>query len=299
MSFSVAAKPFEDLRKLLASIADINSTKDDSNVIQWMQSVANGKTDKTIQARRSLITLFASSNGIDEDVAETATKQELRTLMDDSAAGSGRLNKMCEIYGHGLRIFDLALDMPTKKSYLEPTLSEKNAAATVAFGMEAIAGGADILATGALATAANVTAATVIMAICPETATLIEQEFKADYALIGRIVSTCDETQPLEVLATIGGREIAAIMGAIISARTEHITVVLDDLPSLAAALILHQENNNLTTHCRLAICQTELMSELLQKMDMKSVLVTDAPKLNGANAALAMGILKANVAAQ
>lgn len=299
MSFSVADKPFQDLRKLLASIADINTTQDESNVIAWMQSVANGKTEKTIEAHRSLITLFASSNGIDEDVTETASKQELRALMDDAAAGKGRLNKMCEIYGHGLRIFDLALDMPTKKSYLETTLGEKNAAATVAFGMEAIAGGADILATGALATAANVAAASVILAIMPEASELIEQEFEADFTLINRIVATCDATQPLEILGAIGGREVAAIMGAIISARTEHITVILDDLPSLTAALILNQENSNLTTHCRLAICQTDLMSQLLQKMNMKSVLVTDAPKLNGANAALAMGILKANVAAQ
>lgn len=299
MSFSVAAKPFEDLRKLLASIADINSYKDEQDVISWMQSIANGSDDKQIKTHRSLITLFASSNGIDEDVANTATKQQLRQLMDDSAAGNGRLNKMCEIYGHGLRIFDLALDMPTKKSYLEVTLDEKQTAATVAFGMEAIAGGADILSVGALATAADIVAASVIMTIAPETAEIIEQELADDFALVSRIVESCQESKPLEILGAIGGREIAAIIGAIISARTEHISVILDDLPSLAAALILHQENPKLTSHCRLAICQTDLMSILLHKMNMKSVLIADSPKLNGANAALAMGILKGSVAAQ
>lgn len=299
MSFSVASKPFEDMRKLLASIADINTYQDEQDVISWMQSVANGAEDKQIKTHRSLITLFASSNGIAEDLSQGVSKQQLRKLMDDSAAGSGRLNKMCEVYGHGLRIFDLALDMPTKKSYLEPTLDEKQAAATVAFGMEAIAGGADILAVGALATAAGATAASVIMALAPDTATHIEAEFSDDYALISRISSGCEETKPLEILGVIGGREIAAIIGAIISARTEHITVVLDDLSALAAAFILHQENPKLISHCRLAICQTELMSAILQKMGLKSVLVCDSPKLNGANAALAMGILKGSVAAQ
>lgn len=299
MSFSVAAKPFEDLRKLLASIADINVYKDQQDVISWMQSTANGSDDKKIKTHRSLITLFASSNGIDEDVVNAVTKQQLRQLMDDSAAGNGRLNKMCEVYGHGLRIFDLALDMPTKKSYLEPTLDEKQTAATVAFGMEAIAGGADILAVGALATAAEQVAASVILAMLPKTTECIKTELPDDFALITRIATSCQEAKPLEILAAIGGREIAAIIGAIISARTEHICVVLDDLSSLVAAFILHQENPNLTSHCRFAICQSELMTILLQEMNMKSVLATDSPKLNGANAALAMGILKGSVAAQ
>ena len=299
MSFSVAAKPFEDLRKLLASIADINTQQDEQDVISWLQSIANGSDDKKIEMHRSLITLFASSNGIDEDVSHSATKQQLRQLMDDSAAGNGRLNKMCEVYGHGLRIFDLALDMPTKKSYLEPTLDEKNAAATVAFGMEAIAGGADILAVGALATAAEQVAASVALAIMPETAQIMEAEMPDDFALINRIAISCQESKPLEILAAIGGREIAAIIGAIISARTAHVAVILDDLPSLVAALILHQENSNLTSHCRMAICQSDLATALLQKMHMQSVFAADAPKLNGANAALAMGILKGSVAAQ
>lgn len=300
MSFLHAAKPYEDLRKLLGSIAAINTYKDERNVISWLQSINNGHDDKIIKTHRSLITLFASSNGIADDVANSDTKQNIRKLMDESAAGNARINKMCEIYGHGLRIFDLALDMPTKKAYLEPTLGEKQCAATVAFGMEAIAGGADILALGALATAGDAAAAAIALAICPEAAEVIEHEMADDFALISRIANTVEVgSNPLEVLGTIGSREVAAIMGAIISARTAHVSVVLDDLPATVAALILHQEDARLTTHCRIAICQTELANVLMTKMNMQAILATDAPKLNGANSALAMGILKANVAAQ
>ena len=299
MSFSVAAKPFVDLRKLLTSIVSINTVKDNKNVISWLQSIANGSEDKAIKTHRSLITLFASSNGIAEDVKNTKTKEEIRQLMDESAAGKARLNKMCEVYGHGLRIFDLALDLPTKKSYLEPTLGEKQCAATVAFGMEAIAGGADILSLGALATAGDVAAASIALAIYPDVATIVEQQMPDDFALINRIVAEVKDSNALEILGAIGGREVAAIMGAIISARTAHISVILDDLPAIVAALILYQEDELLITHCRVAICQTELMNILMEKMQLQSVLLTDSPKLNGANSALAMGILKANVAAQ
>ena len=284
---------------MLASISDINIVADEQDIITWLQNINNGNKSDQLTAHRTLITLFASSNGIADDLPDAVSKTDIRKIMDDSAAGNARLNNMCEIYGHGLRIFDLALDMPTKKSYLEPTLGEKPCAATVAFGMEAIAGGADVLGVGALATAADVVAATLIQKLYPDMADAIALEMPAETQLINRIVSACDETKPLEILATIGGREVAAIIGAIISARTEHISVILDDLASLAAARILHKEDANLTTHCRLAICQTELMAKLLKKMNMKSVLVTDSPKLNGANAALAMGVLKANVAVQ
>lgn len=300
MSFALAAQPLEDLRKLLTSIISVNEYKDESNVINWLQAVANAKDDKQINTHRSLITLFASSNGIADEVSTTPTIADLRTIMDESAAGNARLNKMCEIYGHGLRIFDLALDMSTKKAYLEPTLGEKQCAATVAFGMEAIAGGADILAVGTLATAADETAAAVIMAIMPELATVIEAEMQNDFALLSRIANSVETGQnAIEVLAAIGGREIAAIMGAIISARTANIPVILDDLSALTAALVLHQENPHLISHCRLAICQTQLMSDVIEILNLKSVVATDSPRLTGANSALAMGVIKANVAAQ
>ncbi len=264
-----------------------------------MQAIANGKDDKKIETTRCLITLFASANGIADEAEIIQSTKDIRAFMDDSAAGNSRLNDMCAIYGHGLRIFDLALNMPTKKSYLEATLDEKQCAATVAFGMEAIAGGADVLAVGAAATASDIVAASLILVLCPETADIIKREMTADFELITKIASSCDTAKPLETLAKIGGRENAAIIGAIIAARSEHVTIILDDLSALAAALILNLEAPSLTTHCRLAICQTELMAEILQKTSIQQVMQSDSPKLYGANSALAMGVLKANAAAQ
>ncbi|WP_348240353.1 nicotinate-nucleotide--dimethylbenzimidazole phosphoribosyltransferase, partial [Salmonella enterica] len=45
---------------------------------------------------------------------------------------------------------------------------------------------------------------------------------------------------PLEVMRRLGGREVAAIAGAILAARLERIPVILDGYVVTAAAAILH-----------------------------------------------------------
>ena len=47
---------------------------------------------------------------------------------------------------------------------------------------------------------------------------------------------------PLEILRRLGGREIAAMAGAIISARLNHIPVVLDGYVACAAAALLLEQ---------------------------------------------------------
>ena len=63
-----------------------------------------------------------------------------RAMMDNFAGGGAAINQICAAYGIGLKVFDLALDVPTKDITKAAALEEKEAAATFAFGMEAIAG---------------------------------------------------------------------------------------------------------------------------------------------------------------
>src|SRR5690606_33661918 len=48
----------------------------------------------------------------------------------------------------------------------------------------------------------------------------------------------------------VGGREIAAMAGAIIAARAERIPVLLDGYPAIAAAALLHAVNPDAVGHC-------------------------------------------------
>src|ERR1700745_4519668 len=57
---------------------------------------------------------------------------------------------------------------------------------------------------------------------------------------------------PLEVLRRLGGRELAAIAGTIIAARTQ-VAVLLEGFAATAAAAVLHRANPAALDHCLLA----------------------------------------------
>ena len=64
---------------------------------------------------------------------------------------------------------------------------------------------------------------------------------------------------PLEVLRRVGGREFAAIAGAIIAARMEKVPVILDGFAATAAAAVLHaRQSRHALDHCLLAQRPTE-----------------------------------------
>src|SRR5260370_701157 len=55
---------------------------------------------------------------------------------------------------------------------------------------------------------------------------------------------------PLEVLRRLGGREIAAIAGAILAARIQRVPVLLDGFVVCAAAAVLHALDASALHHC-------------------------------------------------
>ena len=71
-----------------------------------------------------------------------------RQMLENFAAGGAAINQICAAYGLGFKVFDLAIDMPTGDITETDAMDEKACVATMAFGMEAIAGGTDLLAIG-------------------------------------------------------------------------------------------------------------------------------------------------------
>ncbi|RUZ16527.1 nicotinate-nucleotide--dimethylbenzimidazole phosphoribosyltransferase, partial [Mesorhizobium sp. M7A.F.Ca.CA.001.04.1.1] len=92
-------------------------------------------------------------------VAATANAVEL------CAAGGAAINQICIAYDLGLKVFDLALHIPTADITEEAALDERGCAATMAFGMEAIAGGTDLLCLGDLGVGNSTVAATLFAAL--------------------------------------------------------------------------------------------------------------------------------------
>jgi nicotinate-nucleotide--dimethylbenzimidazole phosphoribosyltransferase len=161
--------------------------------------------------------------------------------MEAIAAGDAPISRAAQHLGAGLDVFDLALDRPVPDFAASPTMSERECAATMAFGMEALAKQPDLLILGGFGPGADQAAHDLAAALAGEA---------------GRpaVVRALEEAggDPLQLLRQLGGRETAALAGAILAARIQSVPVLLDGAPALAAALALDAVSADAVAHCRI-----------------------------------------------
>ena len=69
-------------------------------------------------------------------------------MVANFTAGGAAINQICKTFDISLKVYELALEKPTGDITREPALDEKACAATMAFGMEALASEPDLLVLG-------------------------------------------------------------------------------------------------------------------------------------------------------
>lgn len=257
---------------------------------------------------RPTVAVFAGTHGVARrgvsPYPSEVTKQMVATFTDGKAA----VNQICGVFGAGLRVFDLALDLPTRDIVEEDALTEAECAATMAFGMEALAGEPDLLCLGEM----GIGNTTVAAAIChglyggeaaewvgPGTGSVGEtlaRKIEAVEQAVARCAGHLDD--PLEVLRRLGGRELAAMAGAILAARLQRVPVVLDGYVVTAAAAVLHAMEPTALDHCFAGHRSAEpAHGRVLERLGLKPLLELDMRLGEGSGAALAIGIIKSAIA--
>ncbi|NDA48164.1 MAG: nicotinate-nucleotide--dimethylbenzimidazole phosphoribosyltransferase, partial [Alphaproteobacteria bacterium] len=105
-------------------------------------------------------------------------------------------------------------------------------------------------------------------------------------------------SDPLEVLRRLGGREIAAMAGAIMAARLERIPVVLDGYVVCAAAAVLHRLDPRTIEHCLAGhLSGDRAHAQVLAHIGKQPLLDLGIRLGQGAGAAMALGLIKAALA--
>src|SRR5690606_34417494 len=186
------------------------------------------------------------------------------------------------------------LHLPVGNIAVEPALDERGCAATMAFGMEAIAGGIDLACVAGVGIGGNVSAAAIMAAIFGgEPSQWASNEEGAQIVAAALALHGANLKDPLEALRRLGGREIAAMAGAILAARMEKIPVVLDGYASLAAAAVLKAMEPTAIDHCILSHISVEPgMALAAKKMGLVPLLYLHLGDGEGMAAALAADLI-------
>ena len=254
---------------------------------------------------RPLVAVFAGNHGVTRKGVTPFPSEVTAQMVANFAAGGAAINQICIAHDLGLKVFDLALDYPTADITEEPALDEKACAATMAFGMEAIAGKPDCLAIGEMGIGNTTVAAAIYAALYGGSgADWVGRGTGVDDAGLKRKADAVDRalafhkgglTDPLAILARLGGREIAAMAGAILAARMQKVPVIVDGFVASSAAAVLHAANPAALDHCLFGHVSAEKAHRLaLEKMGKTALLALGMRLGEGTGAALAAGIVKA-----
>jgi len=244
---------------------------------------------------RPLIAIFAATHDVAKRAPAGLQAADTRAAVELFASGGAAVNVLALSQNAGLKVFDLALDLPTPDICVEDALSEQACAATMAFGMESIAGGTDLLCVGAAGGGNLIVASAVVSKLYGDK----PADWCDDESLIDTInlaLETHASAQdPLEILRQLGGRELAAIAGAIIAARFQRIPVLLDGFVACVAAAVLHKAEPAALDHCLAAHASGSAShAKLLKKLGKVPLLDFGIGLEDGTGAALALGLLRA-----
>ncbi|MCR4266710.1 nicotinate-nucleotide--dimethylbenzimidazole phosphoribosyltransferase [Nitratireductor sp. ZSWI3] len=236
------------------------------------------------------VALYAATHGFSFAGRDVLADQRRR--VDAVAAGAAAVSHLCVANDLSLNVFDLALDLPSGDITREPALDERACAATIAFGMEATAEGGDLLCLGSLGEQADVAALAVLTALLE----VASDGMPRDALDVVERAVTAHEGHlhdPLEVLRRLGGRDIAALTGAIVAARMQQMPVILDGLPALAAAAVLHRLRPTAIAHCVLSGADHPVAVEVAARLHLEPLLALGLAEGGGCGAAMAAGVVK------
>lgn len=299
--------PFDDFRNLAAGLPSVDDAAAGrvravlsarcgvgtlgllEDAAAWF-AAATGRSPARVA--RPTVALFAGTHAVCARLGVEDPVAEMRAAVEAVAAGAAPVSHVCSENDLGLNVFDLALDMPVGDITREPALDERSCAATMAFGMEAVAAGADLLCLGTAGRGGDLSAMAVLSALghadpgtWPEgMAPLVEEALAAHRGHLD---------DPLEAMRRLGGREIAAIAGAVLAARSQKVAIVLEGRPALAAVSLLHALNARAIDHCLLAGSDDALEWALAARLGLMILPGVGVRGVDGVPAALASGMVK------
>lgn len=252
--------------------------------------------------------VFAGNHGVTAQGISAFPADVTAQMVANFGAGGAAINQICKAVGADLEVHALDLDKPTADFTQAPAMDESEFMAALNLGMEKVPDGIDLLCIGEMGIG-NTTAAA---AICcglyggegadwagPGTgvdSAGVDRKAQAIQAAMALHGAALDE--PLEIMRRVGGRELAAMAGAVLAARLKRVPVLLDGFVAGAAVAPLAKLNDDVLDHCLAGHRSAEpAHRRLLEHLGKTPILDLGMRLGEASGAALAVAIVKAAVA--
>lgn len=264
-------------------------------------------TDKP-QINAPQVIVFAGNHGVVAQGVSAFPAEVTAQMVLNFEHGGAAINQLSKLFCAKLDVHALELERPTADFTQEPAMTEQDCVSALRAGWQAVDPEADLVVTGEMGIGNTTSAAAIAAALLHGSAaefvgrgTGVDDE---GLAVKTRVVSAGLQAhedhidEPLEVLRRLGGREIAAMTGAMAAARAHRIPVILDGFIATSAALVLHALDAHALDHVVAGHKSAEgAHRRMLEAIGKEPLLALGLRLGEGSGAALAIGILKGAVA--
>lgn len=254
------------------------------------------------------IIVFAGNHGVTARGVSAFPAEVTAQMVANFQAGGAAVNQLAKAAGAKMDVVALELERPTADFTEGPAMSEAEVVAALAAGWEAVDPQADLLVVGEMGIGNTTSAAALAHALhggAPADwtgrGTGVDDAglaLKAQVVGAGLAANPGAATDPLEALRCLGGRELAAMAGAIARAHAERIPVILDGFICTAAAATLERAAPGALDHAVAGHVSAEAAHGRLLAVLGKAPLLALGMRLGeGSGAALAISVLKGAIA--
>jgi len=260
-------------------------------------------------AERLRAAIFAGNHGVAARGVSAYPAEVTAQMVANFRHGGAAINALAQACGAELTVVAIDLDRPTGDICVEAAMSEADCLAAINAGAAVVEAGLDLLLLGEMGIANSTPAA----ALCAQAfggpaghwigrGTGVDGEGlirKADAVERALAVHGGQCINAFETLRRLGGREIAALAGAVLAARMRRVPVMLDGFIGCAAVAPLAKDNPAITGHCLAAHLSAEAGHQrLLAALALEPLLRLDMRLGEGSGAAVAAQIVRSALAA-
>lgn len=254
------------------------------------------------------IAIFAGNHGVTARGVSAFPAEVTAQMVMNFETGGAAINQLSKEFGARLDVHALSLETPTADFTTAPAMSEAEVVEALLTGWNAVDTGADLFITGEMGIGNTTSAAAICKSLYGGAArdwvgrgTGVDDaglKLKANVVSEAVKLHGAANGHGLETLRCLGGRELAAMAGAIARARVLGIPVILDGFICSAAAACLEVTQTGALDHCVAGHVSAEAPHvDLLEKLNKKPLLSLNMRLGEGSGAALAIGILKGAIA--
>lgn len=269
---------------------------------------AGWRGDARPEIKAPQVIVFAGNHGVTAKGVSAFPPEVTVQMVANFEAGGAAINQLAKLAGARMDVHAIDLDRPTADFTEAAAMDDADFLAALQVGWNAVDANADLLVVGEMGIGNTTAASAISCALFGGVASVWTGrgtgvndealEIKTEVVAEGVALHLAEIKDGLDALQRLGGRELAAMAGAIAAARHLRIPVILDGFICCAAAASLAKTAAGALDHCIAGHESAEgAHPSLLNHLELKPLLSLGLRLGEGSGGALAIQILKGAVA--